>query len=560
MAGLLLFEGISSAELSSALDGLERRRAASGSVLVAENDYLPEMYVLRSGSAEIAVRGSDGRLHVVARVGSGETIGEMSLLTGEPASATVRAVDDVELLVLKDDDLAALMERLPAIPRNIIRILSSRLTRMTRLAASEHRGKVLLLANRGAPELLGCALAASIAWHTRTPTLHVLVSESPPAALAAQATTRVEAPFPSRRGRGADLMLARPEDGFDGAALRATLERLAQVFDFVLVEARSWPGEAADVVDLRSRVPELPDFEPGEQRALSEGLLPMAGRGGRALGPLARELAELKVGLVLGSGSVRGYAHVGVLRRLEALGVPIDCLTGTSIGAIVGGLYAYFRDTERVADFLDELGARMFRPTLSRKSLLSTRAMRRYIRKVIGDGLIEDAPIPVAFVATDVDTQEEVVLRRGSGVTALFASSAVPGVFPAVRVGDRRLVDGGIVNPIPVSVAVELGADVVIAARLLSGGGVDLDTLSEESEGPIPSAVAAIVSAVELVQTRMKAGPAATVTVMLAPQFDDVPAAKLRRFREGRRYIPAGEAAVDAALPRLQSALPWLRD
>src|SRR4029453_2803657 len=196
---------------------------------------------------------------------------------------------------------------------------------------------------------------------------------------------------------------------------------------------------------------------------------------------------------------------------------------------IVGGLYAHFRDTDRVADFLDGLGARMFRPTLSRKSLLSTRAMRSYIRKTIGDGQIEDASIPLAFVATDVDTLEEVVLRRGSGVTALFASSAIPGVFPAVRVGNRRLVDGGVVNPLPTSVAVELGADVVIAARLVTGGGVDLETVSEESEGPIPSAVTAIVSAIELVQTRVAPAVAATPTVMITPQFDDLP--KRRHFR-----------------------------
>src|SRR4029453_11648532 len=129
-----LFEGVPSAELESALGGFARRRVPGGSVLIAEDDYLAEMYVLRSGTAEIAVRGSDGRTEVVSRVGPGETIGEMALLTREPASATVRAVDDVELLVLGADDLAELMERIPAVPRNIIRILSTRLTRMTRLS------------------------------------------------------------------------------------------------------------------------------------------------------------------------------------------------------------------------------------------------------------------------------------------------------------------------------------------------------------------------------------------------------------------------------------------
>jgi NTE family protein len=553
-----LFEGIADAELEPALSGLELRPVRKGAVLTAEGDYLAEMYVLRSGTADVAVSGHDGRVQVVAHVGPGDTVGEMSLLTREPASATVRAIDDVELLVLKADDLELLMERLPRIQQNVIGILASRLTRMTRIAARERLGTVVAVDNRGAPELLGYALASSIAWHTRAPTLHVVVAGDPPPALAALATIAGE-PFGPRKPVGADLMLARPEDGFAGPDLSGTLERLARAFTHVLVETRSWPSELAPALELASRGARVPRLGQDEERALRSGLISTAGEAGRAIGSLARELTQLRVGIALGSGSVRGYAHVGVLRRLEQLGIPIDCIAGTSVGAIVAGLYAHYQDTVRVADFLDELGTRMFRPTVSRNSLLSTRAMRKYIAGVVGDGRIEDLEIPLAVIATDLDTHEEVVLRRGSGVTALFASSAVPGVFPAVRIGNRRLVDGGIVNPIPTSAAVQLGAGVVVAVRLVSGGGIDVDTISEESEGPIPSAVAAIVSSIELVQTRISPGPATTQTVMITPQFHDLPTVKLRHFREGRRYVAAGEAAVDAALPRLQSALPWLR-
>jgi NTE family protein len=144
-------------------------------------------------------------------------------------------------------------------------------------------------------------------------------------------------------------------------------------------------------------------------------------------------------------------------------------------------------------------------------------------------------------------------------VAAIFASGAVPGVFPAVRIGNRTLVDGGIVNPVPTSVAVSMGADVAIGIRLVHGSGMQVDELSTESEGPVPSAVAAIVSSIELVQTRIVTASGSTPTILITPEFGSLPAGKLRHFRDGRRLVAAGEEAVEAALPRLAAALPWLR-
>jgi NTE family protein len=201
----------------------------------------------------------------------------------------------------------------------------------------------------------------------------------------------------------------------------------------------------------------------------------------------------------------------------------------------------------------------MFRPTISRRSLLSPRAMRRFARREFGDVPLEELSIPVAVVATDVDTQDEVVLRRGNSVAAVFASGAVPGVFPAVRIGSRTLVDGGIVNPVPASVAVSMGADVVIGIRLVHGGGVQAEEISEEREGPVPSVVAAIVRSIELVQTRIVTTSGSIPTIFVTPEFGLMPTAKLRNFRGGRAFVAAGEEAVEAALPRLAAALPWLR-
>jgi NTE family protein len=567
------FVGVSADAVETALAGLARRRFEAGSEILAAGDYRGEMYVLRAGTAEVVVTNRSGREHVVGRIHVGETIGEMSLLTGEAASATVRAVEDVEMIVLRAAQLEALIERVPQLQRNIIATLSARLARATRLAFEEELGQVVLLETGGRNDTAGRALAASLAWHSRCPTLHLVLGPREP--------RTSEPPFRATGVPGAETVVGDLEGAFAPERVASTIGELVHSFDHVVVELPpGWTGlpgvkararlrlldspvgfavETHSEGEERERVTAVPRLSAHEEAWLERGLLPGDGPAGAALGRLARKLAGLRVGVALGAGSLRGYAHIGALRGLERHGIPIDCLAGTSIGATVAGLYSHFGSADRAVEFLDGLGMRMFRPTLSRKSLLSTRAMRRYIRKVVGDPLLEDMPIPLGVVATDVDTHDEVVLRRGSSAAAIFASGAVPGVFPAVRVGNRTLVDGGIVNPVPLTVAAGLGADVVIGIRLVSSGGTQAEQLSEEGDGPVPSAIAAIVRSIEVLQTRVVTDSGSVPTIVVTPEFESIPAAKLRKFRDGRRYIAAGEAAVEAALPRLRGALPWLR-
>jgi NTE family protein len=553
------FEGVSNDAVEAVLAGFARRRFEAGAVILAEGDYRAEMYVLRSGAADVVLADRKGVETVVSSIHPGETVGEMSLLTGSPASATVRAADDVELVVLERSHLEALTEELPQLQRNLIAMLSARLARVTRLAVHEQPGR-LIVVEGGSMHDLGFALAASVAWHTRGPTLHIVIGADP---REGTATLPAEPPFRGMRSPGAERIVAEPDGYFAPDRLDATLDELRRLYDDVLLELpqdgsrRPGPDRTVRLGSLESRIPALTSEE---RTWLEQGLLPARGAAGVAVGALARDLADLKVGIALGAGSLRGYAHVGALRALERHGIPVDCLAGTSIGAIVAGLYARFADVDLVTEGLDGIGQRMFRPTLSRKSLLSTRSMRRYMRKTFGDRALEDLPIPVGMVATDVDTMDEVVLRRGNGVSAMAASSAVPGVFPAVRIGNRTLVDGGMVNPVPASVAATLGANVVIGIRLVHGGWVvQADELSEEGEGPVPSAVAAIMRSIELVQTRIVTETGTVPLILVTPEFGSIPAGKLRHFRAGRPFISVGEAAIEAALPRLAAALPWLR-
>lgn len=183
------------------------------------------------------------------------------------------------------------------------------------------------------------------------------------------------------------------------------------------------------------------------------------------------DLEEVKIGLALASGGARGSAHVGVLKVLERKGIPIYAIAGSSIGAMVGGAYAAGVPVERIErEWLDTdlpKVMRSFLPTFPRAGLSSGSELRKYLRALLGDARIEELSIPFAAVACDIDTGEAVVLRRGPLADAMRASASIPGIFHPVRWEGRLLVDGGLIEPLPVRVCRELGADLVIGVDIV---------------------------------------------------------------------------------------------
>lgn len=177
------------------------------------------------------------------------------------------------------------------------------------------------------------------------------------------------------------------------------------------------------------------------------------------------------IGLALGGGAARGFAHIGIVRTLIAHGIVPNVVVGTSIGAVVGGSYA--------AGHLDTLEewARSLQPRsvfgyldirLNGSGLIGGDKLAAQLEAALGQSNIEDLPLKFATVATEVRTGHEIWLTHGSMVNAMRASYALPGIFAPVLVGDRWLVDGALVNPVPVSAARALGAEIVIAANLSS--------------------------------------------------------------------------------------------
>jgi NTE family protein len=590
-----IFEGLPPEELAQVVGSLECRAYPAGATVVAEGDRTKEVFIAQSGSADVIIAGEDGVDRLVGHVVPGGTVGEISLLTGQPAVATVRAGPDFEAIVLTEGDFSRLADSFPQVYRNLGTILAERLARTDRLAVGAREGHLTLLVDAGAPPLLGFALASSIAWHTRERTLLVVLADSPHQDLIDLATLSGDRPWRSGRGVnevGADLMVAPKVEAFEQRALPATFEALFHVFDHILVQAdassaptlasarmvrleasdgpstsppdgsltiRGWAAAATRPRPDLSGVVEVTDLSADEKRELQAGVLSLSSAAGRELGWATRDLTGLKVGLALGAGSIRGYAHVGVIEVLRRAGLAFDYIAGTSVGAAVAALLAYGNTPVEISDHLDAFAPNLFKLKIPYTSLLSDRGMRVYLRSMGPTVEFKDLEVALALVAADVVSSRELVLRRGVVWQAVLASISIPGVYPAQRIGPYVAVDGGVLNPYPVNVTAEMGAGTVIGVNLGSGAPQpEHEVEVVAAAGRPPAVLGVLLRSIEMMQRGIDAKPTDATVITIAPKLDPA-GVGLRNMEAGRRYIEDGAAAAEAALTRLSAALPWLR-
>ncbi|MCD6182565.1 MAG: patatin-like phospholipase family protein [Candidatus Cloacimonetes bacterium] len=187
---------------------------------------------------------------------------------------------------------------------------------------------------------------------------------------------------------------------------------------------------------------------------------------------LMKHFHKKKVGLVLGSGGAKGLSHIGVIKFLEEMDVKINFITGSSIGALIGGAYASGLSIKEIEDIALETDltttAKLFSPGFGNSGLVTGSKVSELLRSMLGNINIENLKIPFTAVATDIVTGEEIRFSKGNLVEAIRASISIPVIFKPVIWNNIVLVDGGLVNPVPINVAREMGADYIIAVNILS--------------------------------------------------------------------------------------------
>lgn len=254
-----------------------------------------------------------------------------------------------------------------------------------------------------------------------------------------------------------------------------------------------------------------------------------------------------KVALVLGAGAAKGFAHIGVIKVLEAQKIPIHMVVGTSAGSFVGSLYAYGYNAFQLQGLA--LGLEkddVVDLTIPDNGFIRGEKLEKYVNRALQGSAIEKLRTPFYAIATDIVTGERMVFGQGNTGMAVRASCAVPGVFQPPRFGGKTYVDGGVVDPLAVDVARQYGAHVVIAVDI-SG--------SVSGEAP-QTTLDTILKSIDIMYNRITTQQVSRADIVIRPKVGHISGSDLSRRHEA---ILEGEKATMAALPAIQQILSALR-
>jgi NTE family protein len=252
-----------------------------------------------------------------------------------------------------------------------------------------------------------------------------------------------------------------------------------------------------------------------------------------------------RIGLALGGGAARGFAHVGVIQVLEEAGLRPDFVVGTSAGSLVAALYASGRNgqqLQQVAESMEEAAFTDWTLPIFSRGMLRGEALARYVNAQVAGKLIEQMPLPLGIVATDLNSGQGVLFQRGDTGTAVRASSAVPALFLPVKIANQEYVDGGLVSPVPVRYAKQMGAEVVIA--------VDISSAPEGN--PAGDSLQILLQTFAIMGKSINAYELRDADIVVRPALAGVGGAD---FTARRRAIEAGRVAMLKLLPQLKAAI-----
>jgi predicted acylesterase/phospholipase RssA/CRP-like cAMP-binding protein len=531
LAGVPLLAGADTEALETLAAEAHPLRVLAGDWVMREGDHADDLFVVLRGRLRVIAEtaGAERTLRVL---GPGAAIGELALLTGAPRSASVRAVRDTTLLQLRRDRFVELMERDGRFAAAVARELASQLQASGGLEAPPTRPALIAL-RRLDPAVPLRAVAASLR--------QALERYGPVEMLEADAagTTAVE----RAEDENAHVLLLDEA----GAGLWSDLcRRQADRVLVVATEHSPVPSTPSPDVDLVILGPSS-----GEAlRALLDAVAPRAHHrlattepSDPGVGRLARRLVGRALGVVLSGGGARGFAHIGALAELERDGIDVDRYGGCSMGSFIAAMGAAGWSAESMRD---RCHAELVRRspfndyTIPRVALIRSRKAARMFDRLFGGLTIEELAKPLFTVSADLLSSRLVIHRRGSLIEAVGASMSIPGLVPPLSRSGRLLVDGGVLNNLPVDAMADAGEGPIVAVDV-----VRRLEAADADEPPLPSIMETLSRATVLGSVERAERNRDLALLVLSPDVQDIP---LRDFGSLDRAIEAGRVATRQAL------------
>jgi NTE family protein len=544
----LLFEGLDRAALTDIAMVMRPQRFEPGTELCQAGGRGESLFVIADGLVDVLADVGNGETEVIAKQRRGDVVGATSVITGEPHSATVIARAPTETLMLDRAELERLVERFPSMLVNFSRILSRRLLRSYVQATDEReRGEAvgLVFGASLAPliePLLDSAGAASprpvasldtrSGYHDAIVQLDDLLEDNATVVVLARA-----------EGRSAPLLLDHVDRAVVLVETEAEADRFAEAsstIELVLVGERASAAATAPVRVFR---------RDGQNGAVAP----------EDVAWLGRHLTRTKLGLALGAGGAKGFAHVGALAVLEEAGYTVDYVAGSSIGAIVGSYLALGMDSAEIErtlreTFNPETVAEIFQISLSGAST-GLEAITRIFRDTTGDRSFDEVSLPLVIMSVDLTSRSPAPIREGLLWEALLAATALAGMFPPHEREGHRLVDGLALVPVPTGSVYEDGADIAVSVNLMPRESLP----AWPGEPPSPPQEArkrgsrmldTILEVMDLSQLEDSVRHADLADVVVNPRFGP---SSWRDFHLADLFLAAGREAAQDQLPALEA-------
>ena len=489
LAEIPFFNALSAESLEYLRDRVPLKHYPQGSIIVRVGDVGKHFQAIADGAVWVQTSDRSSSKNRGVLLGPGQVFGEMSLFSGAPVSNTLVATKDTSCYCIEGDDFLALLEREPSLHRNLTKILIDRLRKQTQSDASSP-GLIILAyqTNSEASDRFAKIMQRAILFYA--PGAEVYVGEHgkfDPALPSRILRWRESAPGqqylvlsirPVDLANLQDVMepkdvVLQISDVIDGADDTHMMHVQSGVADYARVFLGSPPEQDPNPWAYRVSVVEL-DHAERKTKRWDANENPTISR-------IARFLTHKEIGIAMSSGAARGFAHLGVLDVLEKAQVPIDVLSGSSMGGIValtlarkGSVGATIRQVH------EQLGANKKirdRALIPRGSIFVGAKIAQAAENTFGDCTFADLSLPVSVVAADIAGGDRVIIDRGTVKHAVLATSAIPGFFPPIAHNNRLMVDGGVVSWVPVDVLSHRRCGLRIAINVLP--------LSEDSQQDI---------------------------------------------------------------------------